>query len=85
MERMPEEKTASPTFEASLEELERIVKQLEKGDLPLEESLKLFEHGMRLSSDCKRQLEEAESRVEILMKKGSGIVAVPFAPDKPAK
>jgi exodeoxyribonuclease VII small subunit len=82
---MPEEKTASPTFEASLEELERIVKELEKGDLPLEQSLALFERGMRLSSECKRQLEEAESRVEILMKKGAEMVAVPFHPDKPAK
>jgi len=82
---MPEEKTASPTFEASLEELERIVKELEKGDLPLEQSLALFENGMRLSADCKRQLEEAESRVEILMKKGADVIAVPFSPDKPVK
>ncbi len=82
---MPEEKTSSPTFETSLEELERIVKELEKGDLPLEQSLALFENGMRLSADCKRQLEEAESRVEILMKKGSELVPVPFDPDKPAK
>ncbi len=82
---MPEEKTSSPTFETSLEELERIVKELEKGDLPLEQSLALFENGMRLSAECKRQLEEAESRVEILMKKGSELVAVPFDPDKPAK
>lgn len=82
---MPEEKTSSPTFEASLEELEQIVKQLEKGDLPLEQSLALFENGMRLSADCKRQLEEAETRVEILMRKGAEVVAVPFSPDKPAK
>lgn len=82
---MPEEKTSSPTFETSLEELERIVKELERGDLPLEQSLALFENGMRLSAECKRQLEEAESRVEILMKKGSELVAVPFDPDKPAK
>jgi exodeoxyribonuclease VII small subunit len=82
---MSEEKTSSPTFEASLEELERIVKELEKGDLPLEQSLTLFESGMRLSADCKRQLEEAESRVEILMKKGTDVIAVPFSPDKPVK
>jgi exodeoxyribonuclease VII small subunit len=82
---MPEEQTSSPTFEASLEELERIVKELEKGDLPLEQSLALFENGMRLSGDCKRQLEEAESRVEILMKKGADVVAVPFNPDKTIK
>ena len=82
---MPEEKTSSPGFEASLQELERIVKELEKGDLPLEQSLALFESGMRLSADCKRQLEEAESRVEILMKKGADVVAVPFDPEKPLK
>jgi len=82
---MSEEKTSSPTFENSLEELERVVKQLEKGDLPLEESLSLFETGMRLSAACKQQLEEAESRVEILMKRGSEVVPVPFLPDKAPK
>jgi exodeoxyribonuclease VII small subunit len=82
---MPEENTTPPSFEASLQELERIVKELEKGDLPLEQSLALFETGMRLSAECKRQLEEAESRVEILMKRGSEMVAVPFNPEKPLK
>ena len=82
---MPEEKTGSLNFEASLEELERIVKQLEKGDLPLEQSLSLFESGMRLSAECKKQLEEAESRVEILMKRGSDVAPVPFHLDKPPK
>jgi exodeoxyribonuclease VII small subunit len=81
---MPEERTASLNFETSLEELERIVKELEKGDLPLERSLELFESGMRLSTECKRLLEEAESRVEVLTKRGSEIVALPFNPDKPA-
>src|SRR5579872_5802669 len=73
-EAMPEESTSTVNFEARLEELERIVKELERGDLPLEESLKLFESGMKLSADCKRQLEEAETRVEILIKRGSEIV-----------
>jgi exodeoxyribonuclease VII small subunit len=82
---MPEEKTSPLSFEARLQELERIVKELEKGDLQLEQSLALFEAGMRLSAECKRQLEEAESRVELLMKKGSEMVAVPFNPDKPVK
>jgi len=82
---MPEEKTLSRNFEASLAELERIVKELEKGDLPLEQSLALFENGMRLSAECKRQLEEAESRVEILTKKGAEMVAVPFDADRTAK
>jgi exodeoxyribonuclease VII small subunit len=78
------EENASPSFEASLDELERVVRELEKGDLPLEQSLALFEAGMKLSADCKRQLEDAESRVEILMKKGTETVPVPFTPDKPA-
>lgn len=82
---MPEEKTSSPSFEQSLAELERVVKELEKGDLPLEQSLVLFETGMRLSADCKRQLEEAETRVETLIKRGSEIVPVPFNSEKPAK
>jgi exodeoxyribonuclease VII small subunit len=82
---MPEETLSPRTFEASLEDLERIVKDLEKGDLPLEQSLALFESGMRLSAECKRQLEEAETRVEILMKKGADVVPVPFNPDKPAR
>jgi len=82
---MPEEMAEPLSFEARLDELERIVKELERGDLPLEQSLSLFEAGMRLSADCKRQLEEAETRVEMLTKKGSEIIAVPFNPDKPLK
>ena len=82
---MPETNSTPLTFEAGLQELERIVKELEKGDLPLEESLRLFEAGMRLSADCKRQLEEAETRVEILMKKGSEVVPVPFKPEQTTK
>jgi exodeoxyribonuclease VII small subunit len=80
---MPEEKTSPINFETSLEELERIVKELEKGDLPLERSLELFESGMRLSAECKRLLEDAESRVEVLTRRGSEMVALPFNPDNP--
>ena len=59
--------------------MERIVKELEKGDLPLERKLLLFESGMKLSGGwCKKMLEEAETRVEILMKRGGETVAVPF-------
>jgi len=79
---MAEDKTTPTSFEASLDELERIVKELERGDLSLEQSLALFESGMALSADCKRKLEEAETRVEILMRKGSEVVAVPFDPEK---
>ena len=78
---MPDESQQARSFESSLEELERVVKELEKGDLPLERSLELFERGMILSAECKKQLEEAEMRVEILMKRGTKTVAVPFDPD----
>ena len=60
------------TFEASLAELESIVEQLEDGDLPLEESLKLFETGVKLSRECRERLSEAERRIEVLMKDSDG-------------
>ena len=60
------------TFEASLDELEKIVGQLEDGDLPLEKSLKLFEDGVKLSRECKDRLMKAERRIEILMKDADG-------------
>ncbi len=82
---MSEEQGTPPSFEASLDELERTVKQLEKGDLPLEQSLALFEAGMRLSTECRRQLEEAETRVEILLKQGAEVVPAPFNPEKPVR
>lgn len=67
------------TFENGLERLERIVKELEQGDLSLERALELFEEGMRLSGICRRQLEEAENKVELLVKKGAGkMAAEPF-------
>lgn len=55
------------TFEASLQELEKIVRRLEDGDLPLEESLRLFEEGVRLSRECQERLDQAERRIEILL------------------
>ncbi len=60
------------TFEESLKQLEKIVDQLERGDLPLEESLRLFEDGVRLSSACKQELDAAEGKVQILMKERDG-------------
>ena len=77
MDRMPEE-TPAPGFEAGLEELEKIVKELESGELPLERALLLFEKGITLSEACRKQLEEAESRVEILIRKGEKVQAEPF-------
>jgi exodeoxyribonuclease VII small subunit len=60
------------TFEKSLNDLERIVKQLEEGDLPLEESLKLFEEGVKLSRECRDRLTSAERRIQVLMKDANG-------------
>ena len=60
------------TFESSLRELERIVEELESGDLPLERSLELFEQGVKLSRDCQKRLDEAERKVEILLKGSDG-------------
>ena len=69
----------SRTFEASLEALERIVKQLEGGDLPLEKSLELFEQGIRLSRECQERLSQAERRIEVLLRDSQGRpVTAPF-------
>jgi exodeoxyribonuclease VII small subunit len=68
-------------FEESLKKLEEIVGQLERGDLPLEDSVRLFEDGTRLSADCRKQLEEAEGKVEILVKQRDGSMKrEPFTP-----
>jgi exodeoxyribonuclease VII small subunit len=69
------------TFESSLAALEKIVAQLESGDLPLEESLKLFEAGVKLSRECRERLTDAERRIEVLMKDGDGKLTLSeFAP-----
>lgn len=60
------------TFESSLGDLEKIVRKLEDGDLSLEESLKLFEDGVRLSRECQERLTQAERRIEILLKDDKG-------------
>jgi len=64
--------TTEITFESSLKELERIVEELEAGDLPLEHSLELFEQGVKLSRECQKRLDEAERKVEILLKDSDG-------------
>ena len=70
------------SFEASLAELEKIVGKLEGGDLPLEESLELFERGIKLSRECRERLTKAERRIEILMKDSNGgFTTEEFAPE----
>ena len=61
-----------PSFEVALKQLEEVVQKLEKGELPLEESLRLYEDGIRLSRYCHAKLEEAEGKIEQLMKDSRG-------------
>lgn len=65
-------------FEDCLQRLEKIVEQLEKGEVPLEQAVQLFEEGMKLSMDCRQELEAAESKVEVLIKKSGRLQAEPF-------
>lgn len=64
--------TKAKTFESSLGDLEKIVRKLEDGDLSLEESLKLFEDGVKLSRECQERLNQAERRIEVLLKDSDG-------------
>jgi exodeoxyribonuclease VII small subunit len=68
-------------LEKSLEELEALVTRLESGDLPLEQALKEFEHGVKLSRQCQAALQEAEQKVEILLKKTAQAEPSPFIAD----
>jgi exodeoxyribonuclease VII small subunit len=77
----PPETPKKGDFEKSLARLEEVVKRLENTDLALDDAMKLFEEGMKLSQECQKQLEDAEGRVEILLKKADGkIAAQPFEP-----
>lgn len=67
-----------PKFEECLQRLEAIVKEMERGDLPLEQSLKLFEEGIVLSSACRKELDEAEGKIEVLLKQDGKLQAAPF-------
>ena len=64
----------TPTFETKLGELESVVERLERGELSLEESVKLFEEGVRLSNSCKKELESAEGRIQVLLDPATGKV-----------
>src|SRR5882672_7325771 len=71
-----------PEFERSLARLEEVVRKLESPQLSLDEAMKLFEEGVALSRECQKQLEEAEGKVEILLKKADGkLAAEPFDPE----
>jgi len=84
-EPMPKPTPNAPrTFEVGLQELESIVKEMETGELPLERAIALFEQGMKLSEACRKQLEEAETRVEILTRRAGEIQAQPFKTNEKA-
>ena len=73
---------AEKNFEEAMQRLEEIVQSLEKGDLPLEHSLKVFEEGMKLLKFCSNKLEEAEQKVTLLIKESDGKQThVPFDPE----
>jgi len=78
---MPDDPQQQLSFEAGLQQLEAIVKEMESGELPLERAIELFERGMKLSEGCRRQLEDAESRVEILMRRAGEMQPQLFRPD----
>jgi len=69
---------AKEKFEEALGRLEDIVKRMEAGDMTLEESLKAFEEGIKLARLCSRRLDEAERRVEMLLKQEQELVIRPF-------
>jgi exodeoxyribonuclease VII small subunit len=64
------------TFEEQLTALETVVERLERGELSLDESVRLFEEGVHLSNACKKQLEDAEGRIQVLVEQGNGEVRV---------
>ncbi len=63
----------SKSFEEQMEQLEEIVGELEKGDLSLEDSVKKFEEGIKISNECNKTLEEAEKKITILVNKNGEI------------
>ena len=67
---MPTKKTKEPDFETALGQLEELLENMESGELSLEESLKAFEQGVKLTSQCQKALSEAEQKVKILTEKG---------------
>ena len=69
---------AKDKFEDALGRLEEIVRKMEAGDMTLEESLKAFEEGIKLARLCAKKLDDAERRVDILLKQEDGMVVRPF-------
>lgn len=75
-------KSKDINFEKALSELEALVSKMENGDLSLEESLKAFEQGVKLTRDCQTRLTEAEQRVQMLMEEQGELVVTEFDEDE---
>ena len=73
---------AKEKFEEALEKLEEIVRRMEGGEMTLEESLKAFEEGMKLSRFCAKKLDEADRRVDILLRQEGELVTKPFTEEE---
>ena len=70
------------SFEEQLTALEGVVERLERGELTLDESVRLFEEGVKLSEACKKELEAAEGRIQVLVERGRALVAVDLDVDE---
>jgi len=70
--------TKTPSFEASIDELEKLVNTLESGDLPLEQALSAFEKGVKLTKECQMTLDKAEQQVALLAGEGENLKTVDF-------
>jgi exodeoxyribonuclease VII small subunit len=75
---MARKSTKTPPFETALKELETLVEKMEQGELSLEESLQHFERGIQLTRSCQQALQDAEQKVEQLLKKNDREEVVPF-------
>ena len=70
---------AKKTFETAIEQLDKIVQELETGDIPLEQAIKKFEEGVKLSQLCSKRLDETEQKMSMLIKTAEGqLSTVPF-------
>ena len=72
-------------FESSLEQLQQLVEQMEEGELSLEDSLKAFEKGIKLTRECQQALQEAEQKVQMLMESNGELQTEPFSEDEDAE
>ena len=72
------------SFEEQLTALEGVVERLERGELTLDDSVRLFEEGVKLSEACKKQLETAEGKIQVLVERGRALVAVDLDVDEDA-